>query len=244
LAGRLTDEDMTNLTRLFIDAATENVDALPRRLAELGLRFPKEREGELRDAIEDLYYRYYGSSVSDIDPIEVIREGLDLIYSLNLRLPSRFVTLDKAVATLGAVGVELYPDFNVFEVAKPYARRLIAERFSPRRMSLRTQSEVRELAGIARVLPYQVRDVMEQTRQGKLEIQIRNPGFDDLTYHIDHAVNRIAVALVVLGGLVGSSIVGALSNGGPLGLIAFVGFVVSGAFAVWLVWGIVRSGRL
>ncbi len=244
LAGRLTDEDMTRLTRLFIDAATENVDAIPRRLAELGLRYPKEREDELKEAIEELFYRYYGSSVSDIDPIEVIREGLELIYSMNLRLPSRFVTLDKAIATLGAVGVELYPEFNVFEVAKPYARRLIAERFSPRRISLRAQAEVRELAGVARELPYQMRDVMEQTRQGNLEIQIRNPGFDDLTYHIDHAVNRIAVALVVLGGLVGSSIVGALSNGGPVGGLAFIGFVVSGAFAVWLVWGIVRSGRL
>ena len=34
-------------------------------------------------------------------------------------LPTRFVMLDKAIATLGAVGVELYPDFNVFEIAKP-----------------------------------------------------------------------------------------------------------------------------
>jgi ubiquinone biosynthesis protein len=248
LAGRLTDDDMTRLTRLFIDAATENVDALPRRLSELGLRYPKEREDELRVAIEELFYRYYGSSLSSIDPIEVIREGLDLIYSLNLRLPSRFVILDKTIATLGAVGIELYPDFNVFEVARPYARRLLAERFSPRRMSLRAQSEVRELAGVARELPYQVRDVMEQTRQGKLEIQIRNPGFDDLTYHIDHAVNRIAVALIVLGGLVGSSIVGVLAKNGPhvmgLHLLSFVGFVLSGIFAVWLVWGIARSGRL
>ena len=248
LAGRLTDEDMTRLTRLFVDAATENVEALPRRLAELGLRYPKEREEELRDAIEDLFYRYYGSSIASIDPIEVIREGLDLIYSLNLRLPSRFVTLDKAIATLGAVGVELYPDFNVFEVARPYARGLIAERFSPRRMALRAQHEVRELGGVARELPYQLRDVMEQTRQGQLEIQIRNPGFDDLSYHIDHAVNRIAVALIILGGLVGSSIVGVLAKDGPhiigLHLLSFVGFLISGFFGVWLVWGIARSGRL
>ncbi len=248
LAGRLTDEDMTRLTRLFIDAATENVEALPQRLSELGLRYPKEREEELRDAIEDLFYRYYGASLSSIDPIEVIHEGLNLIYTLNLQLPSRFVILDKTIATLGAVGVELYPDFNVFEVARPYARQLLAERFSPRRMSLRAQAEVRELAGVARELPYQVRDVMEQTRQGKLEIQIRNPGFNDLTYHIDHAVNRIAVALIVLGGLVGSSIVGVLAKNGPhvfgLHLLSFVGFMISGIFAVWLVWGIARSGRL
>ena len=48
LAGKLTDEDMTRLTRLFVDAATENVEALPRRLSELGLRYPKEREQELK----------------------------------------------------------------------------------------------------------------------------------------------------------------------------------------------------
>jgi ubiquinone biosynthesis protein len=248
LAGRLTDEDMNKLTRLFVDAATENVDAIPRRLAELGLRYPKEREEELHDAIEELFYRYYGSSLSSIDPIEVIREGLDLIYSLNLRLPSRFVILDKAIATLGAVGVELYPDFNVFEVARPYARGLIAERFSPRRMAMRAQNEVRELSGIARELPYQMRDVMEQVRQGKLEVQIRNPGFDDLDAHIDHAVNRIAVALIILGGLVGSAIVGVLAKNGPhvigLHLLSFVGFIISGVFGVWLVWGIARSGRL
>ena len=51
LAGSLSDEDMTRLTRLFIDAATENVDALPRRLAELGVRFPKESEGEFKAAL-------------------------------------------------------------------------------------------------------------------------------------------------------------------------------------------------
>ena len=89
---------------------------------------------------------------------------------------------------------------------------------------------------------------MEQTRQGQLELQVRNPGLDDLTYHIDHAVNRLAVALIVLGGLVGSSIVGVLAKNGPhvvgLHVLSFVGFILSGVFALWLIWGIARSGRL
>src|SRR5919201_3576289 len=39
--GKLTDEDMSKLTRLFIDAANERVAGLPRRLAELGVRYPR-----------------------------------------------------------------------------------------------------------------------------------------------------------------------------------------------------------
>jgi len=248
LAGSLSDEDMTRLTRLFIDAATENVGALPRRLSELGVRYPKEREREFAAALEDLYYRYYGARVSEIDPIEVIREAFDLIYSMNLRLPTRFVTLDKAIATLGAVGVELYPDFNVFEVAKPYARGLMAERFSPRRVSLRLQKETRELAGIARELPYQIHDLLEEFRDGTFEVKLKNPGVDDLARHVDRGANRLSVSLVVVGGLIGSSLIGIFANSGPhvlgLHLLSVVGFFLSGALGFWLLWGIIRSGRL
>jgi len=248
LAGSLTNEDMSRLTRLFIDAATENVGVLPRRLAELGVRYPKEREPELQAALEELYYRYYGARLSEIDPLEVIREAFDLIYSMNLRLPTRFVTLDKAIATLGAVGVELYPDFNVFEVAKPYARGLMAERFSPRRISLRLQKEVRELATMASDLPYQMHDLLEELRDGEFEVKLKNPGVDDLARHVDRGANRLSVALVVVGGLIGSSLIGIFAKHGPqvigLHLLSFAGFVLSGALGAWLLWGIIRSGRL
>src|SRR5918996_6224803 len=71
-AGKLTDEDMTKLTRLFVDAATENVDAIPRRLRELGVRYAPEREEEFRDELRTLFDRYYGVRLSDIDPLQVI----------------------------------------------------------------------------------------------------------------------------------------------------------------------------
>jgi ubiquinone biosynthesis protein len=248
LAGRLTDLDMARLTRLFVDAATENVEALPRRLTDLGVRYPREREEELRSRLEELYYRYYGSRLSDIDPIEAIREGLTLIYAMNLRLPTRFVILDKAIATLGSVATEVYPDFNVFEVARPYAKHLIAERYSPRRVALRARAEVQDIAELALEVPRQVHDILNELRDGELEVKISNPGIDDLAHHMDVSVNRIAVALVILGGLVGSSLIGVLAKGGPhlmgLHLLSVVGFVLSGAFGVWLLWGVFRSGRL
>ena len=131
LAGKLTDSDLSKLTALFIDAANENVEALPRRLADLGVRYPKEKEAEFVSELHTIYSRYYGASMKEIDPLQVIREAFGLIYKMNIRLPSRFVMLDKAIATIGSVGVELYPDFNVFEVARPYARALVCSDSPP-----------------------------------------------------------------------------------------------------------------
>ncbi len=247
-AGKLTDEDMAKLTRLFVDAATENVDAIPRRLRELGVRYAPDREEEFRAELRVLFDRYYGSRLSDIDALQLIREGFQLIYSLNLRLPSRFVMLDKAIATLASVGEEVYPDFNVFEVAKPYARGLLADRFQPRVMAQRARVEAVALGSIVRELPYQTSDVLERMRDGTFQVRVSNPGIDKLDHHIDQATNRIAVALIILGGLLGSAIIGVLAKEGPhvmgLHLLSFVGFVLSGAFGLWLVWGIFRHGRL
>jgi ubiquinone biosynthesis protein len=248
LVGKLTEEDMTRLTRLFIDAATENVDALPRRLGELGVRYPKEREEEFATALRELYYRYYGASLADIDPIQVIREAFGLIYSMNLHLPTRFVLLDKAIATLGSVGIDLYPEFNVFEVARPYARELMVDRFSPARLAASAQRQGRELFGIARELPYQIHDVLQEVRDGQIEVGFVHKGLDEFMHKLDVAINRVVVALVVAGGLLGSSLIGILATEGPhifgLHFLSAIGFLVSGVLGAWLLIGVLRSGRL
>ncbi len=248
LAGKLSDDDMTKLTRLFIDAAEENVDALPRRLADLGVRYDRSREDEFVAQMRELYYKYYGARLSEIDPLQVIREGFALIYSMNLRLPSRFVLLDKAIATLGGVGVELYPDFNVFEVAKPYARDLMLQRYTPRRLASRARKETRELAQVVREAPYLWHEVLSMVRAGQLEVGFVHKGLDDLLHKIDVAFNRLVVALVVAGGLIGSSLIGIFAKSGPhvigLHVISLIGFGISGLLGLWLLIGVVRSGRL
>src|SRR6201995_3125827 len=231
LTGKLTDDDHSKLTRLFIDAAAENIEALPKRLGDLGVRYPKEREEQFVAELRELYYRYYGASLQEIDPIQGIREAFSLIYTMNLRLPTRFVMLDKAIAPLGSVGIELYPDFNVFEVAKPYARDLMLERFTPRRIAARAQRESLRMTQMVFDLPYQIHDTLEQVRDGQIEVGFVHKGLDDLLAKLDTLFNRLVIALVVTGGLIGSSLIGIFAKNGPhlLGVhvVALFGFFLS-----------------
>jgi ubiquinone biosynthesis protein len=248
LAGRLTDEDVSKATGLFIDVANENVEALPKRLGELGVRYPKDREEEFVAELRELFYRYYGASLAEIDPQQVIRDVFALIYRMNLRLPTRFVLLDKAIATLGSVGIELSPDFNVFEVAKPYARSLLLGRYTPARIASRARRESISLARIASQFPYQVHDILEEVRDGQIEVGFVHKGLDEFMGKLDVAFNRLVIALVVASGLIGSSMLGIFAEGGPqimgLHVLAVIGFVVSGVLGLWLLWGVIRSGRL
>jgi ubiquinone biosynthesis protein len=246
--GTLTDDDMSKLTGLFIDAANENIDQLPKRLADLGVRYPKEREGEFLAELRELYYRYYGASLSEVDPIQVMREAFQLIYSMNLHLPARFLLLDRTIATLASVGAELYPDFNVFEVARPYARDLMFERFRPDRVVRRARREAISYAQVLAEAPHQFHDFMEEIRDGQIEVGFVHKGLDDLLAKLDTLFNRLVIALIVVGGLIGSSIIGIFAKAGPqvlgINVISIVGFACSAVLGIWLLWGVVRSGRL
>ncbi len=247
-AGQLAPDDSSKLTGLFIDAVNQNIEALPRRLAALGVRYPKDKEEEFVAELRDVYYRYYGARLSEIDPMAVIREVFALIYRMHLTLPTRFILLDRALATLGSVGAELYPDFNVFEVAKPYARELMIERFTPQRVAMRLQQEARSYVQMATQLPYQLHDVLEEVRDGQVEIGFRHEGLDELFQHLDRITNRLVVALIVVGGAIGSGLIGIFAETGPqvfgIHFISVVGFCLSAALGAWLAVGVLRSGRL
>ena len=114
-----------------------------------------------------------------------MREVFALIYSMNLRLPTRFVLLDKAIATLGSLGVELYPDFNVFEVAQPVRARPDARALHAAARRCAGAARGDELARIARELPYQVHDVLEELRDGQIEVGFVHKGLDEFMHKLD-----------------------------------------------------------
>ena len=58
----------------------------------------------------------------------------------------------------------------------------------------------------------------------------------------------MVIALVAVGGVIGSTLIGVFAESGPqvlgLNVISFVGFGLSTLLGAWLVWGVIRSGRL
>ena len=101
---------------------------------------------------------------------------------------------------------------------------------------------------MATELPYQLNDTLEQVRRGQIEVGFVHKGLDGFLHKLDALVNRLVIALVVTGGLIGSSLIGIFAKTGPhvlgINVISVLGFFVSGILGVWLLWGVIRSGRL
>jgi ubiquinone biosynthesis protein len=178
----------------------------------------------------------------------LLHQAFDIVYSLRLRLPTRFLLLDKALLTMEGVVSSLYPDLNVFELAGRYTEALKRERLDPRSIADRLMRNAAEYAEVLRDYPLQLHDLLEEMRAGELEIKYRHTGLENVIHRLDVIMNRLVVALVTIALGVTSTAVVILVDGGPhvagLSVWGLPGFAGSLFFGVWLIWAIIRSGRL
>jgi ubiquinone biosynthesis protein len=202
-------------------------------------------EDEFREQLSVLLQRYYGMALSDIDARELIGEIFATIYRLQIELPARWVMLDKTIATLAGVGLEIYPDFNVFETAKPYARRIVTDRYRPDRLARRAQSDLQRYTETFLEYPFQISETLDQFKDGEVKITILLESFQDLIAKAQASVNRVALAVLAAAIFLGSSIIGAGVEDGPqllgVNVLALPGIAVGIALAVLLLIGLFRA---
>ena len=131
------------------------------------------------------------------------------------------------------------------------AGRLVEAYFTledPRRIQPHGREELVSYGGLLMELPYQVHDTLEQFRDGEVEVQFRHRGLDQLTSKADVVANRLVIAIVMAGTMVGSALLGIAADGGPhvwgLHILTWLGYLVASGLGLVLVWSILRSGRI
>ena len=91
-------------------------------------------------------------------------------------------------------------------------------------------------------------DFLEQARDGQIEVGFVHKGLDEFLDATQRMFNRLVIALIVTGGLIGSSLIGIFASAGPqilgVNVISIVGFSLSAVLGIWLLWSVIRGGRL
>jgi ubiquinone biosynthesis protein len=247
LVGQLSTRDREAAVRLLLDVLELNAEALPRRLRALGVRYPRAVEEDLADQLGVVLQRYSGRSMADLDARALLGEIFQTVYRLQITLPTRWMLLDKTLATLSGVALQVSPQFNVFEQARPYAYRLLAQRLRPDQLALRLQGDAERYLAAFREYPFQVSELLEEIKDGELQVNVRVEALTQGAERAEASLNRVVLSLVAFGLLVSSAIVGTLAETGwalgGFGLLAVPAALAGFALVAWVIIGIARSGR-
>ena len=247
MVGRLDSDLKNHLAATLVAVHSRDIDVIIEVYLELGVIPTDVAVEDLRYDLGTVIDKYYGVPLRLLDARKVLFEVMALARRYEIMIPREFVLLGKAFATIGGLAQTLDPDINLSAVIRPYARKIIAERFSPKQLAHSASKTLWHVKGLLRTGPANLRTLLRKAARGDLGLQLRHTGLDHLSHELDRMSNRLAFSVVTAAIIISSGVL--LANQvGPtyrgLSILGVVGYVVAAVFGLYLLIAILRRGRL
>ncbi|MFQ6042459.1 MAG: ABC1 kinase family protein, partial [Candidatus Poribacteria bacterium] len=245
MVGHLSGEMLRYITSWLLALLRKDVDQIVKLYLRLGIIDDDTNIVKLKIEMAEFLDRYLSMPLDRIRIGELINETLMASMRYQIKFPSNFLMLGKAIITIEGVVTRLDPEFEILSFSRPYTTQLM-------RQQLRLKDRIQDIYGIfddvsymVRELPLQLNQILRKLQKGKLRLDIELPSIDRLNLELDKVTNRISFSLIIAALIVGSSII--VQNTGVFGYrdaLGIFGFAVAGILGLWLVISMLRSGRL
>lgn len=234
-------ENLENLILCLIRKEPKKFISVVKRIA---LDYSVKNETRLERDIYTLIDMADASSLNDIDISTVIIKLRKIFSENSITLPEHYYLLMKGLVQLEGTGRLLDPDINVFEILKPYTKRILKERYSFRRLFSRNVFRAENFAQSLTELPGDIHNLIRRIESNDLRITHELIGLTELRESLRKGINRLVLALIISALSIGSSILVSarmppLIYGIPL--LGYVGFLISAILGLSIVFSMWRD---
>ncbi|NMM93368.1 ABC1 kinase family protein [Bifidobacterium oedipodis] len=247
MTGRLDGRTRSVLKDMIFAVAKQDSPALADGL----LRFagteadPEDYPALLADL--DVIVKEFGTvDLAELDLAAFLTSLTQLAQRHGIEVPSTVTTVGRALVTLEGLLDEFIPDVNMIEIISEH----IATSKTPQQM---VKDEVKDLAVEGHQALHSTLLALNELKvasrmltRGQLRVNMELVGSEEPFQLLSDMVNRLTMALIIVGLFVGSSIVyfagmKPIIFGVPI--VGFLGYIVAFALGVWIVIDIYLKGR-
>jgi ubiquinone biosynthesis protein len=247
MVGRLDAENRAGAIRMLMAFEQQDSRVMADEILNLGISLGEVDVRRFTRDLSKVVRGYYDLPSRSVNMGRLLTRVLNVSVEHRIRLPASFAILAKVFTNIDGICSQLDPDFNFTANARGYVGRAM-------RSELRSETTLNDFfraimstRSFLFSLPEQLERLMRKAVEGTLRVEFKHQGLEDVEATFARSANRIAIALIVAGTIVGSSLVVSAGKGsrGWFGLptLGLIGYVVALVFGVWLIVSIMKSGK-
>src|ERR1700730_585427 len=180
MVGSLTTNMKRFMKDVFLAFIARDSRSLVHALSQLGFIDEGANLTSIERAISLLIERYHGMTlgeVSELDISEMVQDVIYLLYRQPFHIPAQFAFTGRALGTRVVVSTGLAPEFDLIEVATPYARKFLNLDARDAERTLRQLfNQVLDTGRALLTLPRSVEQVMTKLASGQIEVKLASNG--------------------------------------------------------------------
>ncbi|WP_335341300.1 ABC1 kinase family protein [Bifidobacterium erythrocebi] len=247
MTGRLDQRTRTVLKDMLFAVAQQDSPALADSLLRFAVASPDSEDYPSLLADLDMVVQEFGTvDLSELDIAAFLTSLTQLASRHGIEIPSSITTVGRALVTLEGLLDEFIPNVNMIQIISAH----IAASQTPETM---VKNEAKSLAIEGRQALHDAMAALTEMKhatrmltRGQLRVNMELVGSEEPFQQLSDMVNRLTMALIVVGLFIGSSIVyyaGIKPVVFGIPIVGFMGYIVAFALGCWIVLDILIKGR-
>ncbi|WP_240732602.1 MULTISPECIES: ubiquinone biosynthesis regulatory protein kinase UbiB [Dyella] len=167
IMGSLPEADQYWLAQNFIALFERDYARIAQLHIDAGWMPGTVRVDELEAAVRTVCEPYFTRPLSQISLAELVVKLFQTARKFELVLQPQLILLQKTLLNIEGVGRMLDPEIDIWAVAHPVLKRILRERYSPRRTLREVRKRLPEWFHAAPQFPELIRDALRQTARGE-----------------------------------------------------------------------------
>ena len=238
MVGKVDEKLRGQLRVLLLAMASSNPGRLAAALLDLSATKRPVDPGQMRADLTGFISLYEGRELGQIEIAPLARQLLTILRTYHLLLPREMAMLAKMLIMAEGMGARLDPAFNLVQVLKPYAQRMLLEQFEPQALAARLGKAGLEVLELGTELPEKVRRVFDLVDSG-MDVHLRAAELEPLIQRAEKIGNRLVAGMIAAAFLRGIGELAAGDRerwGGWEVPLMRAGLGTAGALSAYLLW--------
>lgn len=259
IVGYLDEETMLQIAHLFLGYAAHDYDMVMDAFEAAGLINAETMNlKNFRLDLKDISEPFYGRSLKTISAKDVYDQVMRLVFKYRIHLPRNLLLLLKTFIQTESLGKILGSDASLLEVTRPYARKLLDQGYEAQKLLKNLGRDVKDTGAVLRMVPKFSHDILKGLSRGLPPVELKHGGLEPTFKKFENGLNRLTLGLVISASLIAASLIlnsskmlltfevewFGLQRLSVTEVLGVGGYIIATVLGLWLVFSIIRSGKL
>lgn len=247
LMGRMDRVLVNDVSYLMLGIVKNDTNMIVRTLIHLNRQRIDVDRDQLRIDVADLLARYHAVPLHMLKFQNFFNDLVQLIRDNHIQFPQSLYLMGKSLMVMEGIAQKLDPAFDIISIAKSYFSQSMIGKTEAQKLIRDVTTMTEDYAELLTNAPRLINQILKKSRWGKIGINLHHLRIDDMLDEIDLSANRLSFSMIIAALVVGSSLIMQLDKGPRLWglpMLGVVGFLIAGFLGLWLVFSIIRSGKI
>ena len=244
MVGHLTPDQRKELVSCFVAFEYKDIDSFLKHFLHLASTSKKsDVAGFQKDASEILSELFFTPNQPSIAWafFRLINKGAQR----EVRFPADLALFGKAIITTEAMGMKLYPQFDINKELQPFVEKALKSYLDPAKALQTLKTDIFDYLGFLKTLPEKTQGLLQKIEKGDLAVKIDASELLGIKTEFDRQNDLRILGAVTIALFFVSLIFAYLEGSKSIGGVPFsaIGLIISALLFFWLVVRLIKKPR-